>query len=130
MTYYKNFDYSKLKFSIYTHFQKLYDDNIYSFDLETTSVFYDGTRIFKFDYNLSNEAYSCFEPLGYMYIWQFSINENVIFGRTWNEFIEFLTALTQKSYGIIIIYVHNLAFEFQFLRNVINDFEVLHQLRK
>lgn len=38
MTYYKNFDYSKLKFSIYTHFQKLYDDNIYSFDIETTSV--------------------------------------------------------------------------------------------
>ena len=124
MTYYKNFDYSKLKFSVYTHFQKLYDDNIYSFDIETTSVFYDGTKIFKFDYNLSNEDYSCFEPLGYMYIWQFSINENVIFGRTWNEFIEFLTALTQKSYGIIIIYVHNLAFEFQFLRNVINDFEV------
>lgn len=54
-----------------------------------------------------------------MYIWQFGLNGSVIYGRTWDEFFEFLTFL-QDSLELsnrkrLLIYVHNLAYEFQFI---------------
>ena len=124
MIYYKDFDYSKLQYNFTGKGDKVYDDNIYSFDIETTSVFSDGQNVISFDKQYDAEYYNTKEKLGYMYIWQFSINENVVYGRTWNEFRELLKALAGNSIGTIIIYVHNLAFEFQFLRNIINDFEI------
>lgn len=56
-----------------------------------------------------------------MYIWQFGLNGSVIYGRHWEEFFELLSIL-QKSLEIseekhLIIYVHNLGYEFQFLKN-------------
>ena len=55
-----------------------------------------------------------------MYIWQFGLNGSVIYGRTWEEFERFLAFLEAKmglsEYRHLIIYVHNLAYEFQFLR--------------
>ena len=55
-----------------------------------------------------------------MYIWQFGLNGSVIYGRTWDEFFEMLGIL-QESWDIsnkkhLIIYVHNLSYEFQFLK--------------
>ena len=55
-----------------------------------------------------------------MYIWQFGLNGSVIYGRTWDEFFEML-AILQESWHIsnkkhLIIYVHNLSYEFQFLK--------------
>ena len=55
-----------------------------------------------------------------MYEWTFGIMGYVIIGRTWDEFISMLNTLTallglQHNHRLII-YVHNLAFEFQFFR--------------
>ena len=55
-----------------------------------------------------------------MYIWQFGFNGSVIYGRTWDEFFEFLEdlakflQLSNKLY--IFIYVHNLSYEFQWIK--------------
>lgn len=74
-----------------------------SFDIESTSTYYQG------------------EKCAFMYIWQFCmIDENYIYyGRTWEEFLDFLhklrIKLKVKRHEIIVIYVHNLSFEFQFL---------------
>lgn len=76
-----------------------------AFDIETTSV------------KLNGEVKSAF-----MYIWMWGIGygNNVYYGRTWEEFIN-LCKLLQKIYKLsenrrLIVYVHNLAFEFQFMR--------------
>lgn len=57
---------------------------------------------------------------GYMYIWQFAINDHVILGRTWDEFTTFLSILsTQCNTGRdrrIRIWVANLGCEFQYMR--------------
>lgn len=55
----------------------------------------------------------------FCYMWQFSIGENdtVIFGRTVDEFIRFLQMVNLFCKETVVIYVHNLAFEFQFLRS-------------
>ena len=54
-----------------------------------------------------------------IYCWQFAINGKVIFGRYINEFITLIDKLkkyTEYNKKHILIYVHNLPFEFQFIR--------------
>lgn len=56
-----------------------------------------------------------------MYIWQFGLNGSVIYGRTWEQFFEMLSIL-QQALDIdekkhLIIFVHNLGYEFQFLKS-------------
>lgn len=57
-----------------------------------------------------------------MYLWQFYDGENAYYGRKWTDFKKFLRELSY-AYDLspknkAIIYVHNLAFEFQFLRSI------------
>lgn len=75
-----------------------------AFDIETTSipVHSDGE-----------------EKIAYMYIWTLDLNGIIMQGRTWEEFVEVCDELHKKLYTSIdrrlIIYVHNLAYEFQFM---------------
>lgn len=55
-----------------------------------------------------------------MYIWQFGLNGSVIYGRTWQEFETFLSTLFEML-GLshkrrLIVYVHNLSYEFHWFR--------------
>lgn len=55
-----------------------------------------------------------------MYMWALCFNGSSILGRTWDEFLDIFQALskvfnTQKTK--MLIYVHNLGYEFQFMRN-------------
>ena len=55
-----------------------------------------------------------------MYIWTLGINNVVTCGRTWEEFRSTILAVSQilglSENRRLIIYVHNLAYEFQFIR--------------
>ena len=57
-----------------------------------------------------------------MYCWQFAIDGKVIFGRTWDEFLKLIELIHNKTdlQTRMIVYVHNLAFEFQFIRCLLN----------
>lgn len=56
----------------------------------------------------------------FMYIWQMQIESITIIGRTWTEFLRMMKRiaddLADDTY--IVIWVHNLSYEFQFLRGV------------
>ena len=58
----------------------------------------------------------------FMYIWQFQIEDQTIIGRTWVEFKEFIhnCRLRLKEHEYLMIYVHNLSFEFSFLKGIYN----------
>ena len=58
----------------------------------------------------------------FMYIWQFQIEDQTIIGRTWMEFKEFIhnCRLKLKEHEYLMIYVHNLSFEFSFLKGIYN----------
>lgn len=75
-----------------------------SFDIETSSFFEQGGA----------------KKRAVMYIWQFGINGNVITGRTWEQFTVMLDYLRESldlgENRRLIVYVHNLGFEFQFMR--------------
>lgn len=101
--------------------KKDYDNTIFTFDIESTSfIVLDGKQYNPNDYLLMTEKdqekcefHSC------MYIWQFSIDGQVYYGRTWNEFYEFIKELDSFYPNLKkIIFVHNLAFEFQFLKSI------------
>lgn len=89
-----------------------------SFDIETSSFYETKTGVIysNDDYKKSDRKDGVKKAI--MYIWQFAINENVIYGRTWGEFQNFINKLSlflnlEKCY--LVVYVHNLAYEFQFI---------------
>lgn len=56
-----------------------------------------------------------------MYIWQFGLEGiGCVIGRTWNEFLYFLSRLqeTLRPREKYLIYVHNLSYEFQYLKGI------------
>ena len=77
------------------------------FDIETSS-FYEG------------DIKSPDTKRAIMYIWMFGINGIVTYGRTWDEFDFFITTLSVflnlSPERRIVIYVHNLPYEWQFIR--------------
>lgn len=86
------------------NYKKLYYYNKpCSFDIETTSQIING------------------EKCAWMYIWMLGLDGYCVIGRTWSEFIWCINKL-QEYCGlcenvIIPIYVHNLAYEFQFIKD-------------
>lgn len=72
------------------------------FDIETSSFYVKG------------EKRAC------MYIWQFGIYSYITSGRTWEEFINLIniirTILRLNEDRRLVIYVHNLPYEFQWIR--------------
>ena len=56
----------------------------------------------------------------FMYVWQFQFGEYTIMGRTWDEFLELIHRIRDsiKKTERLVVYVHNLSFEFQFLRGI------------
>ena len=78
-----------------------------AFDIETTSTIIQG------------------EKFAFSYIWQFGIGlDQVFYGRTWGELLEFLENLQDylqvNASKRLVIYVHNLGYEFQFMRKYFN----------
>ena len=71
------------------------------FDIETSS------------YKKSGEKYAT------MYLWALGINGSTIVGRTWQEFVDILDYVKEVMHTnqtTLIIYVHNLGYEFQWMR--------------
>lgn len=102
-TYLKKWQYKK-------HGGYYYYNVAASFDIETSSF-----------YN------SKFEKQAIMYVWQFCINGHCFIGRTWKQFLLFLYKLSEQlNINIknrLIIYVHNLSYEFQFMRKYLTWIE-------
>ena len=81
---------------------------VFAFDIETSSF---TGPVTKTDHN---------DKRSVMYIWQLAINGRVIIGREWSEFLDVMQHIVDRlelsKYKRAIVYVHNLAFEFQFIR--------------
>lgn len=92
-----------------------YINLVTAFDIETTTILSD-------------------EPYAFMYQWQYCIEDYVFMGKTWEEFQEFMNILSTKL-GLyirqgdndlifgksLVTYVHNLSYEFQFMRFFLGD---------
>lgn len=76
-----------------------------------------------FDIETSNFKDTSGEKVALMYHWQLAIYDNVITGRTWGEFLKVLEILSSAFSTHInrrlVIYIHNLTFEFSFMKHYI-----------
>ena len=83
-----------------------YRDTVTSFDIETTSA-------------IIND-----EKVAFMYIWQFAVENVVVYGRTWEQFQDFINQLHDifnlTKNDRLLCYIHNMSFEFQFMRKYVN----------
>ena len=111
LIHYTEFDYSQLKNSEKVwkkrkEYGRYYINRAFSFDIETTLL------------KLNDNTHRSF-----MYIWQFGVDGQAVFGRTWEEFKDFLqrfkNALGLDSITYAIVYIHNAGYEFEFLYSVI-----------
>lgn len=94
-----------------------YYNCICAFDTETTSF-------------ISNN-----EKCGTIYLWCFSIDSIFFIGRTTEQFITFLNSVIEifniSSQLKMIIYIHNLAFEFQFIKGYFDYSNIIaNKIRK
>lgn len=94
-----------------------YCNNIITFDIECTSAWIDNDNIIIYEKGHTNEYWNNLQPLALCYLWQFSIDGVVYYGRDLCTFRELLADLPKDVN--IIIWVHNLSYEFQFLANII-----------
>lgn len=63
-------------------------------------------------------------PYGFMYHWQMDVGGYVVTGRRWEEWVTFMLKLVEifktDETRNFIVYIHNEAFEFQFIRDFLN----------
>ncbi len=108
---------------------KYYYNLACSFDIETTSFYEDknGVTYTNEQFNNIKDKKKKADKKAIMYIWQFAIDDNVIYGRTWKDFESFIDRLhdflnLEKIY--LVVYVHNLSYEFQFICKRFNWVEI------
>lgn len=84
---------------------KMYQRHPMTFDIETSKIPTDDEGHYE----------------AFMYIWQVCLEGNVVFGRRWEELQEFMKNVV-NAYKLsegerVVVYVHNLSFEFQFIQD-------------
>ena len=89
-------------------------DVVTAFDIETTTL------------NFPLEEGKLVNSHAFMYVWQFQLNDITIMGRSWDECLQLFFKLADackrirkekrlEQLPVVVIWVHNLAYEFQFL---------------
>lgn len=91
---------------------KMYQRHPMTFDIETSKIPKDNDGHYE----------------AFMYIWQVCLEGNVVFGRRWEELQEFMKNVV-NAYKLsegerVVVYVHNLSFEFQFIQDFFNFTDV------
>lgn len=104
--YWNEFPFSILKKDIIKSGKhKMYQKTPMTFDIETSKIPSDNDGHYQ----------------AFMYIWQICIEGNVVFGRKWEELQDFMEKVV-NAYKLseeerVVVYVHNLSFEFQFIQD-------------
>lgn len=99
---------------------KFYCDDIFTFDIETTSAWINEYgNVIKYKPGKSADYWNGLQAVALCYIWQFSVNDVVYYGRELRDFIHVIEDLPDDAK--VFIWVHNLSFEFAFLANIFPD---------
>lgn len=99
------------------------ENTLMCFDIEVSSFWVVNDKIYEYDYNKPDSFYNDADKGSVVYIWQFSIEDSIYYGRDLSEFEDFIDCLYDNiEKKVCYIYVHNLAYEFSFLRNLSGEF--------
>lgn len=94
-----------------------YNDSVITFDIEVTSAWINEKgKIIGYKPGKTADYWNSLTPLSLCYIWQASVDGEVFYGRHLQTFLRFLDELPEAE---TIIWVHNLAYEFHTLLNIL-----------
>lgn len=106
MRYWKDMDFTAFHESKSRRQRHKHSPFVAAFDTETSTVLHNG------------------EKVAFMYIWQMAIENNAFYGRTWKEFKECLYKIKNEMQLAVdyklIVYVHNLKYDFGFYKHEVN----------
>lgn len=94
-----------------------YCNDIFTFDIETTSAWLENGKVIGYRKGEDAEYWNNLTPLALCYIWQFSFNDKVYYGRELRDFLKVLDDLPKDIE--IFLWIHNLSYEFHFLTNIL-----------
>lgn len=96
--------------------KKIFCTDIVCLDIETTSAWIDSDgNVIPYEFGHDSDYWNGLQPISLPYIWMLSINDTVYYGR---EFTDILKMFDMFPDYHVIIWIHNLSFEFQFLCNL------------
>lgn len=118
---------AKYKFDTYKGRKESYCDNIFCFDIETTSFFVKDGKVYgirdvfeycKYDKKAVEEFFATCECGVLPYIWQFTIDgEIIVIGRELSDFPRLVAKINKQTGGARwVCYIHNLHYEYTFIR--------------
>lgn len=93
-----------------------YCNSVLTFDIEVTSAWLENGKVIPYRKGESAEYWNSLQSLSLCYIWQFSCDGTVYYGRELRDFTKVLEDIPKDLH--CIIWVHNLSYEFQFLCNM------------
>lgn len=97
---------------------KKYCNNIFTFDIECTSAWLEDDAVIGYRTGEPTEYWNNLQPLALCYLWQFSVDGTVYYGRELKDFKKVLDDLPE---GVkLYIWIHNLSYEFMFLSNILS----------
>lgn len=103
---------------IFNKKMKHYDDNIFTWDIETVSLFEIDGEYQPFDYSKDAKFYKDVNKAAVPYIWMFGCNDVVWYGREFMDFEKVLKAISMPDIRRFVI-VHNLSYEMQFMLDIV-----------
>ena len=95
-----------------------YINNVLTLDIEVTSAWLENNKVIgyrKYADKIDEDYWNNLTPLCLPYIWQFSCDDNIYYGREFWDFEQVLKDIPKDCK--CIIWVHNLSYEFHFLSN-------------
>lgn len=97
---------------------EIYCNNIVTFDIECSSAWLDEDgNIITYEKGKPEKYWNDMQAMALCYLWQCSVDGTVYYGRELETFRDLLSDLPDDMH--MIIWVHNLAYEFQFLCNIV-----------
>ena len=90
-------------------------DDIFTFDIECSNGWVKDGKVVCYEAGHDEQYWNKLMPVSLCYHWQFSKNDEIITGRKLGDFIDILRQIPSDTH--VIIYVHNLEYEFAFLNN-------------
>ena len=98
----------------------LYSNTIFCLDLEVSSGYILGEKLVKWTKKQDKLLKEIGIKKAWVYLWQLGFCNNVYYGRTLEELQDFLHIINQTYPVMKIFYIHNLSYDFQFLRNILD----------
>lgn len=104
-------------------------DNVCMLDVEVSTGFIENGTVVQYD-KYNPERFKNLTPVSLLYLWNMCIDGVLFSGRCLDDLSHFLVCLNDMLDGTFYIYIHNAAYEFQFMRNILDDVSVFARKKR